>query len=248
MKYTKEDVKQSLRKLGLRSGMNIVLDLDGSFEEIIGEEKTILDAIIEIIGYEATLLIPSFTRYLAHPISKNMEIEYELLKQVDYSFPHFDIRKSLPETTAAKQMMVYEDSLRSNHPMYSFLAWGKYAQSVISQHPLHFALSKHSPIGKMKDLGAYYLNINLKENVFFDFVATSTRIQNIKVNVVPIIYKDQRQEKELLEYDFNTNAYQHIEKLMEKENLIFTSQIGEHKMTLCSMFKTYPLIQLLLTK
>lgn len=248
MKYTKEEVKQILRKLGLRSGMNIVLDLEADLSDVVGEEKTILDAIIEIIGYDATLLVPSFTRYLAHPLSKNMDIEYQNLKQIDYSLPYFDIRKSLPETNIAKQLILYEDSIRSNHPLYSFLAWGKYAQSVVSQHPLHFALSKHSPIGKMKDLGAYYLNINLKENLFFDFVATSTRMEKIKVNVVPIINKDQRQEKELLEYDFNSKSYLEIKKLMEKENLVFTAQIGNHQLSLYSMLKTYPLIQLLLTK
>ena len=65
--------------------------------------------------------------------------------------------------------------LRSNHPAYSFLAWGKYAKLIVEKHPLHFGLSKDSPLSKIVDLNGFVLlaGMNYDKCEMFDLAPVS---------------------------------------------------------------------------
>lgn len=248
MYYIKDEIKQQLRQIGLRSGMNIILQAEGDFTHIVGQEKTIIDAIIEIIGYEGNLLIPSFTPDCSSVYAKDIELTIDEMEKIKYAQEAFDLKKSLPSNRFAQQFLIYDDTLRSNHPLYSCIAWGKYAPAIIRKHPLHFGLGNNSPINKMYDFHAYILTINTEKNVFFDFVANSTNKLPIKIMSAPITTKESKINKELLDYELDISLYPKIKKILEQEDLLTTTKIASYQANLCSMVKTFPLVQMLLTK
>lgn len=247
MIYTKEALKMLLRKMGLRSGMNVLLDASGDFSNIIGQERTLLDAVKEIVGYDATVLVPSFTPDLANCFCLGKNVDYEDMLNIDYSSFVFDANKTLPQSSLAKQLLVYDDIARSHHPLYSCIGWGKYGQVITNQHPLHFAFSKNSPIDKLFELGAYYLSFNFT-NVFFDYVAAASHHGLIKIVEVPVMIKNSKVNKPLLEYEMNRHRYSDVMETLVNENIIYKSSFGNHEIYFGSMRKAIGLAVLLLEK
>lgn len=248
MYYTKEQLKSLLRKMGLRSGMNVLLDASGDFSNFIQEERAILDAVKEIVGYDATILVASYTPYLVNHYSRDILLEYEDMENIDFSHNIFEVKKSLPNNKLAQQLLMYDDVLRSHHPAYSMIGWGKFAKMIVSQHPLHFSRSHNSPIDKLFALNAFYLSFNQTQNTFFDYVASTNNVGTVKVEVVSIIDKAIKVEKPLLEYEIDRSKYHFIKETLIEQQLASVESIGDHELMFCSMNKTYPLIQLLLVK
>ena len=64
----KQYIKTQLKAMGVRKGM--LLFVQGRMEKlgkVVGGAQTIIDAIMEVIGYEGTLVMPSFTPYKKDP-------------------------------------------------------------------------------------------------------------------------------------------------------------------------------------
>ena len=147
----KHYIKEQLQGMGVRKGM--VLLVQGKMEKlgkIIGGAQTLIDAIMEVIGYEGTLVMPAFTPYKKDPACLWDGKEYrEQWEQIRKGERPFDRKLDAPRNTLAAQFMRNEGVLRSHHPLYSFLAWGKYAKVIVEKHPLHFGLNEESPLGKL---------------------------------------------------------------------------------------------------
>jgi len=119
---TKEDIKARLRELGLADGDAVVVHSSlKSFGEVEGGADTVVDAILEVIGAEGTLAVPTF----------NFEPGI---------FDHAQTPSITGKITEA--VRARPDAIRSHHPTHSVTAIGRLAQIVTEGH------EKVNPFGR----------------------------------------------------------------------------------------------------
>ena len=160
---TKEVLIHNFSQLGIRQGDTLLVHTSlSSVGYVVGGEETLYYALREVIGNEGTIVVPSQTVEISDPAS--------------WQYPpvpeewHYVIRDAMPayskELSYSKAMGAFSqfigilpDSIRSNHPMYSFTAIGENASEIIGQDRMDFPFGDKSPLGRMYSIGAKVLMI-----------------------------------------------------------------------------------------
>lgn len=147
--YTKEELVNQLKEIGLKNGniVNVKVSLK-SIGKIDGGAETLIDAILDVIGEDGTLVCDSFnpvvSAYLRFFKKKNVVDRYS--KSYAGAFVNAVIK--------------HRNSFRSNHPIQAFSAIGKQAQYLTEN------FNKNSkPYGFLEDIakmGAVNLRIGDK--------------------------------------------------------------------------------------
>lgn len=122
---TKKDIIEGLKKLGIEKGdLLFVHSSLSSFGYVENGANTVIDALIEVIGEEGTLAMPSFPAFIGG--------EYGLVLNNQIVF---DVRISptamgkIPDTFWRRPGVK-----RSIHPTHSVAAWGKMRDWLIADH------------------------------------------------------------------------------------------------------------------
>lgn len=156
---TKEILKSGFEELGIKKGMNLIVHSSlKSLGKVAGGPDTVIDTIMEIIGTEGTLMMPSFNH--GEPY-KNGEI--------------FDVNTTrttngiIPETFRKR-----EDVLRSINPTHPFCAWGKNKERYTKDHQKFDSFGVDSPLYRLMEDGGYCMLIGTgyKSNTFHHVVET----------------------------------------------------------------------------
>lgn len=237
---SKEEVMKILQDLGVRKGMTILLQGDMTrLGYIVGEEQTVLDALMECVGYEGTIVMPSFTPHLCDPANKKERIARFHWNRYREGTPAFHRKKTLPKTyqTLLMQFLHNEGVLRSYHPLYSFAAWGKYAKLICDKHPLHFGLNEDSPLGKLEELNAFVvmLGTTMEESVAFSLAHYKKHLLPIKVMYAPIENNRKVQWKAMLDLDLQNVNYESCCRAMEERKVVRQAYLGGGKCVFFSM-------------
>jgi aminoglycoside N3'-acetyltransferase len=137
MKYTKDDIINSLKELGLKKGdicvvraaLRKVGDVDGKRSAIV------MDALLETVGKGGTIVTLTFTQAYRLPIDPNN--------------PKYVYTKDTPPYSGgfAKECLSRAEAVRSKHPTNSFCAIGKDAHFILD--PQDENSSCFAPIGKV---------------------------------------------------------------------------------------------------
>jgi len=111
---TKEDIVAGLKELGLRSGDTVVVHSSlSSFGRVEGGADTVVDAILEVLGAEGTLVVPTF----------NFE-------------PGVFDPKTTPSIVGkiTEAVRLRPNAIRSLHPTHSVAAIGPLAEAITEGH------------------------------------------------------------------------------------------------------------------
>ena len=155
------EIKTAFRKLGLRSGMNLVVH---SAFSAIGKVEEGPEAfcrlLMETIGNKGTLLMPTFT--------------FNLYEGKDFGKP-FDIRNS-PSTCGilTETFRKMPGVVRSCDPCHAFAAWGKHAVEWVRNHHKVPTVSETSPLGLLEAADGWCLTIAAADAVTFMHVVESS--------------------------------------------------------------------------
>ncbi len=139
------DIVSGLRGLGLRPGDRVLAHSSlSSFGYVEGGAGTVIDALLDVVGPDGTVLAPTLTGD-------------ETLSPANP--PRFDPRSSpcwtgrIPET-----LRMRPDATRSLHPTHSVAAIGRDAESLTREHILSLTpCDEHSPYGKLAGLPNGYV-------------------------------------------------------------------------------------------
>lgn len=156
---TKDELKKGFEALGLHKGMKIMVHSSlSSFGYVEGGADAVIDALMEILTEEGTLMMPSF----------NHEAPYNVGKI-------FDVRETpttnglIPDTFWRR-----EGVFRSINPTHAFAAWGDKAQYYTEDHQKTSAMGEGSPLDRLKNDGGYclLLGVDYTRNTFHHHVET----------------------------------------------------------------------------
>ncbi|MDD3686190.1 MAG: AAC(3) family N-acetyltransferase [Bacteroidales bacterium] len=122
-KLTKEDLVKDIRALGVKEGDLLHLKVSmKSIGEVEGGAKTLLDALLEVVGKEGTLISDAFLSVYPLPLTPDQELIIGDDKSKSYA------------GVFANEMVKHPDMKRSKHPIQKFVAIGKYAEQLCYAH------------------------------------------------------------------------------------------------------------------
>jgi len=154
----KENLIEGFRALGLKKGDILLIHSSfKSFGGVEGGPKTVIDALLKILGKEGTLIMPTFNFDWCDQSPNGV---FDLENTVSKMGILTEILRKMP---GAK---------RTLHPFYSFAIYGKLADEL-SKTDNHDSFGKNSIFAKIHELNAKIMIIGLTYNksmTFFHYV------------------------------------------------------------------------------
>lgn len=142
--HTKEQLKEDLYALGLRTGDTVMMH--SAFKSLGGIEggaQTVFSALFELLGPEGTLILPAFSYNSVNAENPCFDV-HTTPSCVGYLAEYF--RTSVPGV------------IRSLHATHSCCMKGKRAQELAADHHLDLTpVGKHSPMTKLPAVGGKIL-------------------------------------------------------------------------------------------
>lgn len=120
-RLSKQDLIKDFFELGVGCGDVVLIRASlGAVGRINGGAQTFIDALLEVVGAEGTIVSLAFTggAFLKKP--KKADAFHRLKESYAGALPN--------------EMIKREDSFRSRHPMCSYVAIGKYAKEITEGH------------------------------------------------------------------------------------------------------------------
>ncbi|UCH25593.1 MAG: AAC(3) family N-acetyltransferase [Trueperaceae bacterium] len=158
---TAESLAMKLRDCGLAAGQTVLVHTAMSkFGWIIGGAQAMILALLEVLGEDGTLMMPTHTTSNTDPAEwQHPPVPERWWQHIRDHMPAFD-----PATSPTRQMGVVAElfrswpgAIRSNHPTTSFAALGPNAEFLTGDHVLTQDLGERSPIGKLYELDGHVL-------------------------------------------------------------------------------------------
>lgn len=158
-------LKRDFKTLGVEHGSIIILHI--SLSKIgwtVGGPVSVIKALMQVLTSEGTLIMPTFTSDNSDPSRwENPPVPKSWWNTIRQEMPAFK-----PKITPTRVMGVIAETfrnwsnvLRSNHPITSFAAWGKYAKFITENHKLTADLGEDSPISRLYDLDGQILLVGV---------------------------------------------------------------------------------------
>lgn len=242
----KRDIIIQLEQLGIQKGMLLFVNTDSRIlGNLNGGTQVLMEALMEVVGYEGTIVVPCFTPQYKDPACQKDKPARQYWEDIREQALPFDRRLSEPMGSDAfvYQFLRNEAVIRSYHPLYSFAAWGKYAKLICDKHPLHFALGKDSPLGKIYDMNGYcvLLGCGYEDCTMFEMSRYHGELFPVRLVSAPIESNRQCMWKDMLDIEHDKNDFPDVGEVMEDRKIVKTAYIGNAK---CRMFSAREAVNL----
>ena len=158
---TRDLLSRDLTRLGVRPGDILLAHTSlSSLGWVCGAEQAVAQALLDAIGPQGTLVVPTQTSdntdpsgWVAPPVP---EAWWATIREHTPAFdPH--LTPSAHMGRVPEIVRTWPRAVRSPHPQTSFAALGPHAQDLMHPHPLGSALGEHSPLARMERAGARVL-------------------------------------------------------------------------------------------
>lgn len=235
----KQDMVAQLEQLGIQKGMLLLVSADTSLMGyLLGGCQALIEALMEVVGFEGTIVMPCFTPQLLDPACKDSALKRQYWAEAREGAYPFDKKLSEPygSDPLVYQFLRNDAVARSYHPLYSFAAWGKYAKLICDKHPLHFALGKDSPLGKIVELNGYCLMLGCGYEgcTMFQMARYNGELFPVRIVSAPITTNNETQWKNMLDVELSTKHFSEIGEVLEDKHVVKTGYLGNGRCQLCS--------------
>jgi len=229
---TYADLVRDLSALGVQSGdiLNVKVSLS-SIGMIDGGAQTLINALVNCVGNEGTVITDSFVTCYPLPLSKANATVIIDSKSPSYA------------GALANAMIMDERSIRSDHPIQKFAAIGKYAHELMHRHtPNSYA---YDVLRNLIDIGGKNLKIGSDEKVYgfgTTHVAIGSLNQRQRRRRMGVMYKDKSGQNKLFELNWSSigcGVNKFIPKYQEAGAIISQGYVGYAPAKITDMKITY---------
>ncbi len=161
----KQDILSALSEVGVCNGQTIMVHTSlSSLGFVCGGAQVIIEALLETVGTEGTIMMPTQSWKNLDPATgvhwEEPENWWPLIRE---NWPAYnkDITPTNTMGTVAEMFRKWPGTLRSDHPARSVAAWGKHAEYLTSAHDLSNIFGDGSPIGKLYEQDGLVLLIGV---------------------------------------------------------------------------------------
>lgn len=178
---TRDDIISGLRQLGMSAGDGIVVHSSlKSFGHVAGGAQTVIEALMEVLTPQGTLVMPSFNHGTA--FTEGAPGYYHPSKTATINGAIPDLFWRLPGVS------------RSLDPTHAIAAWGKNSQRYTQFHHRTLTMGPYSPLGLLhKDNGyGLFLGVTYRANTFHHVIETSTGAPclGLRTEAYPVVLPD----------------------------------------------------------
>lgn len=157
----KNIVINDLISLGLKKSDTVIVHSSlKNIGYVCGGAQTIIEALIEVVGEEGTIMMPTQSwKNLDPETGVHWDADESEWDNIRENWPAYD-KNITPTNTmgaVAEMFRKWPGAIRSNHPARSVCAWGKHAEYLTSEHTLSNIFGEGSPIAKLYELDAKVL-------------------------------------------------------------------------------------------
>ena len=235
-------LKQDFKKLGIKPG--IVVIMHSSLSKIgwtVGGPVAVISALMQILTSEGTLIMPTFSGDNSDPSQwQNPPVPENWWKIIRNEMPAYN-----PEITPTRGMGIIVETfrkwpnvVRSNHPVSSFAAWGKYAERITKNHELLADLGEDSPLARIYELDGHILLLGVSHENNSSLHLAEYRSnyykKRYKLNGSAILVNNKRQWTEWKELELNMDDFEQSGKDFESKINYVPGKVGLAKASLLS--------------
>lgn len=162
---TKQDIACVLSEVGVKRSQHIMVHTSlNALGYICGGAQSIVEALIEAVGEDGSILMPSQSwKNLDPSTGVHWEISKEQWPLIRENWPAYD--KTITPTNTmgavAEMFRQWPGVVRSDHPARSVAAFGKERVFLTENHDLSNIFGIGSPMSKLYDLDGYVLLIGV---------------------------------------------------------------------------------------
>ena len=162
---TRSRIVKDVHALGVTPGdILIVHTAMSKIGWILGDAVTVIDALMEAVTTEGTLVLPAMTTGNTEPSGWN----YPPVPEAWWPIIRKEMPPFAPDMTPVRGMgrvpetfRKYPGVVRSSHPQVSFASWGRASDKIVSEHPVDDPYGPRSPLGRLYDMDAKVLLIGV---------------------------------------------------------------------------------------
>lgn len=162
---TKEDLIEQFKSCGVKRGQTIFVHTSLSkIGFVVGGAETLIRALLEIVGEEGTLMMPSQTwKNLDPSTGVHWEEPEEWWPIIRENWPAYDkeVTPAIGMGVVAEMFRKWPGAKRTTHPARSIAAVGKYAEYITEEHNLSNIFGDNSPLDKLYKLDGHILLIGV---------------------------------------------------------------------------------------
>ena len=160
---TKDDLIHKFSQLGIKRGDSLLVHSSlSSLGYVVGGAEALYLALREVIGEKGTIVVPSQTVEISDPANwQYPPVPEEWHAVIRDAMPAYSKELSYSKAMGAFSQFIgiLHNSIRSNHPMYSFTAIGEKTIEIIGQDSFDFPFGEESPLARLYSIGAKVLMI-----------------------------------------------------------------------------------------
>lgn len=149
---TKSYLKEELKRIGIKQGDCIMVHSSLSkLGFVCGGEVTVVEALIETVGEDGTIVMPTHSNNCVDPVFwSDPIVPNEWFEDIRKEMPAFDpdLTPTLGMGKVVECFRNIKGVKRSYHPTVSFAAFGKYADFITENHSLEYSLGENSPLAR----------------------------------------------------------------------------------------------------
>ncbi len=162
---SKKDIFAAFEAVGLNSGQNVMVHCSlSSIGFVCGGAQVLIEALMERIGSDGTLLMPAQSwKNLDPETGVHWEEPKDWWNAIRENWPAYNkfITPTNTMGAVAEMFRQWPGTLRSDHPARSICAWGKGAAYFTENHDLSNIFGEGSPFCRLYEQDGYVLLIGV---------------------------------------------------------------------------------------